>query len=640
MRSRLQLRVWGLGALLVLAGGVGPAVAVQPSDMLLPDTTRGYVSMPDMAALQVHWNATQLGQLMQDPAMEPFVADLGRQLRQKATRLHQTLGLTLDDLRNVAGGEASLALVEPAAGQAAVVALVDVTGHLDRVQELLDKVDRHLQERQAQAQTQEINGAALKVYTLPKEADDRQPREAVFFLHEDMFCGSDNRAVAAAILGRFAQSTGDQLATQPAYRAIMTRCQAEAGPLAADLRWFLDPFGFVDAVRAARPPAPKKKGKDLAKIFAAQGFSAIQGIGGYVHLCADDQYELLHRTMIYAPAVPGSKDTNDKYVLAARMLNFPNGGTLAPAHWVPREVAFYASLNWEVQRAFDASETLVDALIGQDGAFQDILDGIREDQVGPQIDLRSQLVGHLGQRATIITDYILPITPQSERWMLAIETTDPTELIRTVNRTMESDPNAKRREFEGHVVWEISDEEIDLPELTIEAPVFDPLLVGADEARSSSKENGSLPSSAVCVAFNQLLVASHFDFLVKVLVEASEHEMLASSLDYQMVMQRFDQMGAGQICARLFSRTDENYRPTYELIRTGRMPESESLLGKLLNALLGEGDEDVLRPQRIDGSKLPDFEMVRRYLGPAGITVGSEEDGWVATGFMLSKQAP
>ncbi len=69
------------------------------------------------------------------------------------------------------------------------------------------------------------------------------------------------------------------------------------------------------------------------------------------------------------------------------------------------------------------------------------------------------------------------------------------------------------------------------------------------------------------------------------------------------------------------------------------MPEAESLVGKLLNALLGDGKEGVLRPQRLDGSKMPEFDMVRRYLGPAGMTATTEADGWFLTGFTLNKQA-
>lgn len=44
-----------------------------------------------------------------------------------------------------------------------------------------------------------------------------------------------------------------------------------------------------------------------------------------------------------------------------------------------------------------------------------------------------------------------------------------------------------------------------------------------------------------------------------------------------------------------FSRTDEEYRPVYELFRAGRMPESETMFGKLLNMLLGDNRSGVPR---------------------------------------------
>ncbi|MCA9150045.1 MAG: hypothetical protein KDA92_12120, partial [Planctomycetales bacterium] len=89
---------------------------------------------------------------------------------------------------------------------------------------------------------------------------------------------------------------------------------------------------------------------------------------------------------------------------------------------------------------------------------------------------------------------------------------------------------------------------------------------------------------------------------------------------------------------RSFGRTDESYRPNYELIRQNKMPESESLLGRVLNRMLGPDDETVLRKQNIDGSKLPDFQVVRRYLGPTGMFMRSEKDGWYVAGVLLNKE--
>src|SRR5213078_4064348 len=96
----------------------------------------------------------------------------------------------------------------------------------------------------------------------------------------------------------------------------------------------------MEAMRAASTQ-PRKKGQDMLKILANQGFTAIEGIGGYVNF-AIDKYEMLHRTAIYAP---GNKQSNEKYKLAARMLKFPNGGDLKPQPWVPRELASYSTFN-------------------------------------------------------------------------------------------------------------------------------------------------------------------------------------------------------------------------------------------------------------------------------------------------------
>ena len=41
----------------------------------------------------------------------------------------------------------------------------------------------------------------------------------------------------------------------------------------------------------------------------------------------------------------------------------------------------------------------------------------------------------------------------------------------------------------------------------------------------------------------------------------------------------------------------------------------------------------------MDGSKLPDYEMVRHYLNPAGMQITSEKDGWFLKGFTLNMEA-
>jgi hypothetical protein len=326
-------------------------------------------------------------------------------------------------------------------------------------------------------------------------------------------------------------------------------------------------------------------------------------------------------------------DPKEKYTLAARMLRFPNGSDLAPQPWVPRGLATYLSFNLESREIFEYSSTLVDALVGEEGVFEDVISSIKDDPNGPRIDLRSDLVAYLGDRATILSDYSLPITTKSEQMVIAIVTNDEQALAKTIKKTMESDPDAVIRKFEGYTIYEIVEEEDDLPTLQVETPNFDPLGAADDD----KKEEKKLPNSAVCVANGHLFVATHIDFLKRVLTQRTKRETLANSADYNIVMENLEKVTDTNRSFRHFTRTDEEFRPTYELIRAGKMPESETLLGKLLNAIWTDGDDDKVRAQKIDGHSLPDFEMVRRYFGPAGMSVTSEPNGWFLLGLTLNK---
>ena len=44
-----------------------------------------------------------------------------------------------------------------------------------------------------------------------------------------------------------------------------------------------------------------------------------------------------------------------------------------------------------------------------------------------------------------------------------------------------------------------------------------------------------------------------------------------------------------------------------------------------------------MRAQRLDGSTLPEFELVRRYFGTAGVGMQSLPDGWYVTGITLPR---
>ena len=79
-------------------------LAGPPSDTLLPNTTKGYVSVAQPTEFEERWDKTQIGQMFNDEVMQPFVEDFRKQLQRRVSaRSNDKLGLTWDDLNGVTG---------------------------------------------------------------------------------------------------------------------------------------------------------------------------------------------------------------------------------------------------------------------------------------------------------------------------------------------------------------------------------------------------------------------------------------------------------------------------------------------------------------------------------------------------------
>jgi hypothetical protein len=291
-----------------------------------------------------------------------------------------------------------------------------------------------------------------------------------------------------------------------------------------------------------------------------------------------------------------------------------------------------------MQRAFWLSESLVNAISGgtDDELFKEVIKAIETDPNGPRINVDREFVRFLGERATLISDYREPLDTKSERLLLAIEVTDPQSVMATVDKAMKSDPDAKKIVVDGHTIWEMTqEEELIIEEIKIDGAEFD----AEKEVQEADEEEEKRfrPNAAVTVAHGHLLISTHVDYLVDILKTPADGNRLSDAGDYQRVLAAITKLGAKSDSCRVFARTDHAYRVTYEMIRQNKMPESESLLAKLLNEIFAPDEEDTLRDPQLDGKNLPEFEKVMPYLGPAGMYFRTEDQGWSITGCLLNK---
>jgi len=625
------------------AGAAAADGAFPPSERIFPATTRGWLSISHGPEFRQRFNRTQYGLLLKDPSMQPFIESVRRQFEGSNTGRLGRLGLTLDDLLEVAGGEYAIGAVESPGGKLATVVLVDTTGHDAEARGLVETMHRRMVEQKG-TKVAATGADPLAVYQLPVAENSGRNGDSrvAFTLSGSTLIVGDDPALVTQVIGTLAQGRGDCVGAAPAFGAVMTRCQSQVPATAAAVRWFIDPLPFAKAYQATNPPREKRKGPDYVAILGRQGFDAVKGAGGVV-VFDDGGHAMRHHTMVYAPPLAGRQPgAADRFNLAARMLQFPDVETIAPQPWVPRDVSGWTSLQFDVRNAFVTAESLVDDLVGEKGVYDDVIASVKEDPDGPQIDLEKDLVACLGNRLTLITDHALPLGTESERLVIAVEAIDPARVAATVAKSMSIDPDMARIELQGNVAWELIDRSMAIPQLEVETPGGAVVHADDDDAhrrRTKLRERDEklLPHSVVTVAHGHLFVASHRDILERVLATQGGVESLGATADHGLVATELDRLLPGRSAIRSFTREEEAIRPTYEMLRQGLMPKSKSLTGQLLNGLLGDGKPGTVRTQRLDGGTLPDFELIRRYFGTVGVGMQSLPDGWYITGVSLPR---
>ena len=249
-------------ALIVGLFAAHPTYAGKPSEALLPETTRGFLSIPSWERLEADFNATQLGELANDEIMRPFVEDLKRQIREGGARRLEKLGVSMDELRAIVGGEIAFALIQPTATDAAALALVDVTGHEREARALLDKMAENLT-KQGGKRLRTATDSSVAVFELPRREGERQARQSASFLRESLLCVGDDVRTVEEVLRAAAAERKTSLLDLPAFRDSMSRCDKSRGEEGKPphIRWFIEPFGYAECMRILEPPTEKPKAR-------------------------------------------------------------------------------------------------------------------------------------------------------------------------------------------------------------------------------------------------------------------------------------------------------------------------------------------------------------------------------------------
>ncbi|MGB7344744.1 MAG: membrane or secreted protein [Pirellulaceae bacterium] len=602
---------------------------------LLPQSTAGYLRIPDVPEFRTSWRKLHIGQLIDDPAMKDFLDAQRARVENYMDSTDHKIGIRPKELVDVVTGEITLAWIpfkNDKLRPYSICIIADVRGKEAESRAVLDQIDQDLKTAGATRKDVKYRDQEVRVYsTKPKPGQLKVNQVAV--THDGTrVIASDRDTVVQDLLDAIGGSPkGEPLSRVADFKTVMDKSSKSLAVTADDngkvgFEWFGRPF---EMGRILREVFEVDRGNqvDILKLLEGQGFDAVQSLGGVAAL-AGDRFDVLHRGHVLA---------NRPFKNAAVMLEFLNLPLRPIPDWIHNEVGSFNRLNWNVEKGFWASEGLINEALG-DEIFRDMIEGIRDDEEGPQIDLEKNFFPNLGDTIILIADSTVPAEVDSERMLVAVELKNAAAIKNVIRKAMEVEPDATKIDALPDVdIWRVqrgeSDDDLDaeLAELG-----FD------DEEGMDDGQKPLLDHWAIAVVDQgpgspaaYLMFSSHPEFLIEAAkrIKSGAKDGLESLQPTKNVAAAMKDLGAKNVGIDRVSLLKMAIRAKYELLRKGKLKDSDSVLSTLLRR--ATDGEDGGQPDPLNATKLPPIGQIEKYLTDGGAFVEETKEGWSFTGFFL-----
>ena len=252
-----------------------------------------------------------------------------------------------------------------------------------------------------------------------------------------------------------------------------------------------------------------------------------------------------------------------------------------PPKWVPADAATYMSFNWDLNAAYQAIESINDSFQGP-GATARIIDELATRDSGPKLHIKKDVIDVLSGRIDVVTQptKLEGDEPPVPAVMVSLGVKDSGKMKQTVDRAAKSDGfPGKTRQVDGQTIYDIP-------------------------------AGHSDQSVSFAVAADALFVGNVPELLDRALRGGSRNS-LADSPIYGEIAKFFPK----KTSIASFQKSDTQVQAAYELLK--------------------KQDPDAL--DGVDPKQLPDFEVLRKYLRPAGSYAVPDKKGALIVGFSLAE---
>ena len=547
------------------------------SERLLPPNVLAYLSIPSIPALHSGWQESHWGKLQNEPELVDFLEQFQAQLDIISQGVEKETGTTLNNILKIPSGEIALAVLQLPPNKFAAVGILDFGEKQRTLEILLTKLKEANEAKGAKLLTEEIDGTTIHIISEDNAGDATDaPQKPEPFKKQFAYFLKDTLLVAGndtdALKAVLARWDGKHDDTFADNKEYKYLIeQCKTGEAEPLVKWYIDPIGMLTSAVSVGGQQ-NMQAQMFMGFLPALGISKIKGIGGAFELGTED-FSAVSKTMIYVD-LPASGLLN--------VFQFP-ATDLTPPKWVSAQTSDYYSVNWNVSGAYDAVEGLVDSFQGP-GTVARLLDQLSMQEGGPGLHLKKDILDQLSGRINVIQDYPNPDESDKRRILVGLKVNDVDAVKASLSKVaaLPQFPG-KVRDFKGTQIYEIPAE-----------------LMG--------QVGGN--NLGITIASENLMISSDVTLLEQILLADRTNETLADTKEFK----RFAKFFPEKTSMLSFQKQNVQLKTAYDMLRSGD---------------LGQNVEDV------DFSKLPPFDVIKKYLKPSGSYTEPNERGVIFTGFQL-----